>query len=85
MKSFPEVASACGVVVGHDPKDTLQRLLKQCQLEMVVLTRGPHGAILVSPGEVLDQPGIPCVVRDTVGAGTPLRLPLPLAFCKVRH
>jgi len=79
-EELPEVASACGVVVAPNPKDTLQRLLEQCQLEIVVLTRGPHGAILVSPGEVLDQPGIPCVVRDTVGAGDSFTAALTVGF-----
>lgn len=63
------VLAACGVPHGPDPTASLRALLVRHRLDLVALTRGAAGALLVSPHEVVDQPGIPAVVRDTVGAG----------------
>lgn len=63
------VLAACGVPQGPDPTASLRALLVRHRLDLVALTRGAAGALLVSPHEVVDQPGIPAVVRDTVGAG----------------
>lgn len=84
-EELPEVASACGVVLAPDPKETLQRLLEQNQLEMVVLTRGPTGRFWCRPKRFWTNPEFRawCVIRWA--RGTPLRLPLPLAFCKARR
>ncbi len=64
-----EVAAACGVTREANPVATLRALLARHQLDLVALTRGAAGALLVSATEVVDQPGIPTVVCDTVGAG----------------
>jgi fructokinase len=64
-----EVLSACGIRAGFSIASTLQSLGSQFGLELVAMTRGAEGALLVSQREVVDQPGIPTVVRDTVGAG----------------
>jgi fructokinase len=64
-----EVAGACGIVSGRAPADTLRDFCHRFALDLVALTRGAEGALLVSPTETVDQPGIPTVVRDTVGAG----------------
>ena len=66
---LPEVASACAIVIEADPVATLRALLTRFQLDLVVLTRGAEGALLVSPVDSVDQTGIPTLVRDTVGAG----------------
>ena len=63
------VLAACGVPHGPDPTASLRALLVRHRLDLVALTRGAAGALLVSPHAVVDQPGIPAVVRDTVGAG----------------
>jgi fructokinase len=63
------VLAACGVPHGPDPTASLRALLVRHRLDLVALTRGAAGALLVSPHEVVDQPGIAAVVRDTVGAG----------------
>lgn len=39
------------------------------QLQLVCITRGNQGCMGVTCDEVLEIPGIPVVVRDTVGAG----------------
>lgn len=63
------VLAACGVPPGPDPTASLRALLVRHRLDLVALTRGTAGALLVSATEVIDQPGIPTMVRDTVGAG----------------
>ena len=81
-EELPEVAAACGVVVGPDPKETLWNLRERYELQLVVLTRGAHGALLVSSSETIDQPGIPCVVRDTVGAGDSFTAAVAVGFLR---
>jgi fructokinase len=50
--------------------ELLQRLVDRFSLQLVALTRGAAGAILLSEsGEQSDLPGQPTVVVDTVGAG----------------
>lgn len=47
-----------------------QRLLDEFpSLEMVALTRGGHGSLLVRREEWNEHPGVPVVVADTIGAG----------------
>ncbi len=64
-----EVLTACGLIREKDPRDSVRALRVRFDLDLVALTRGPAGALLVSRSEEIDQPGIPKVVRDTVGAG----------------
>jgi fructokinase len=66
-EELPIVASLCGLS-GTDT-DLLARLAERFGLDVVALTRGPHGALLWRRGEICDVPGISVVVRDTVGAG----------------
>jgi fructokinase len=50
--------------------ELLQRLIDRFSLQLVALTRGAAGAMLLSrSGEQRDLPGQPTVVVDTVGAG----------------
>jgi fructokinase len=64
-----EVAAACDVVLDAKPATTLRNLLTRFRLDLVVMTRGANGALLVSADDAVDQPGIPTKVVDTVGAG----------------
>lgn len=64
-----DVAAACGLSHVDNPIDLLRSLLTREKLDLAVMTRGAAGALLVSITEVVDQPGIPTVVCDTVGAG----------------
>ena len=64
-----EVAAACGIAMDPKPAVTLHALLTRHSLDLVAMTRGADGALLVSPTETADQRGIPTVVLDTVGAG----------------
>ena len=63
------VIAACGVENNHEPEASLRSLLNEYRLDLVVMTRGADGALLVSADETCDQPGVPVEVRDTVGAG----------------
>jgi len=44
-------------------------LLKRFRLQLICLTRGAHGSVLVGPDEVVEHPGIKVKVADTIGAG----------------
>jgi len=47
-----------------------ERLLAEFPtLEMVAITRGPHGSLLVKREEWHEHPGFPARVADTIGAG----------------
>ncbi len=64
-----DVCVACGIRSTNQPNDILSELLNTQTLELVVMTRGAEGAVLATPDEIIEQPGIPTTVRDTVGAG----------------
>ncbi len=64
-----EVAAACDIATAANAEDTLRTLRERFGLNLVVMTRGADGALLVSAEETVDQPGIPTTVVDTVGAG----------------
>jgi fructokinase len=53
----------------HDNADVARWLLTQFHLQLVCITRGDSGCLLVSPAETIDIPGIAVQVVDTVGAG----------------
>ena len=66
---LPEVCSACSIPMANSPESSLSELRIKFDLDLVVMTRGAEGAMLVLPNETIEQAGIPAVVRDTVGAG----------------
>ena len=45
------------------------RLLQVFDLELVAVTRGEHGSLLVTGEEMIEHPGLRVAVADTVGAG----------------
>ncbi len=64
-----QVAAACEIDSAGGAEEQLRALLEGFRLDLVVMTRGAEGAFLLSPTAVVDQPGVPVDVRDTVGAG----------------
>ena len=64
-----EVCSACSISETSRQDVMLQGLLEFGSLDMVVLTRGKDGAVLVTPDDTFTQNGISVNVIDTVGAG----------------
>jgi fructokinase len=77
-----EVAAACGVETSAIPERKLRELLAQNHLDLIVLTRGAAGALLVTPDRAIDQPGIPATVVDTVGAGDSFTAALTLGMLR---
>ena len=64
-----EVCSACSISETSRPTVMLQGLLEFGKLDIVVLTRGKDGAMLVTHEGTFTQDGIDGNVIDTVGAG----------------
>jgi fructokinase len=53
-----------------DERQGAERLLREFpSLQMVAVTRGAHGSLLVTRGAWHEHPGIPVQVADTIGAG----------------
>jgi fructokinase len=63
------VCDAFEIPMDQPPGVLLRRLIDKQKLDLVVMTRGAEGALLVTPDELIEQPGIPTLVCDTVGAG----------------
>lgn len=51
------------------PHEILSSLLTRFSLDFITVTRGGDGSLLVTPNNVLEHPGYPVEVVDTVGAG----------------
>ena len=64
-----EVCSACSISKTDQPEGDLRGLLEFGNLDMVILTCGKDGAVLVTPDDTVTQNGISTKVIDTVGAG----------------
>jgi fructokinase len=70
--SDDELADVCGsfdITPTQPPAECLNRLRELGELDLVVMTCGAEGAILVSREETMSQPAVATKVRDTVGAG----------------
>lgn len=65
---LPVVASLCGIRPART-RATLKALARQFGLQLVALTCGPRGAILVAGDEESVEPATAVRVVDTVGAG----------------
>lgn len=68
----------------EDEEEALcKRLLDEFEIELVAVTRGAQGSLLVSAGETVNHPGFQVQVRDTIGAGDAFTA--TLAHCYLRH
>jgi fructokinase len=63
------VCQACEIDVSKSDESVLSELRTKFELDLVVMTRGAEGAMLIHPNGVDQQPGVPATVIDTVGAG----------------
>ena len=63
------VSDACGTSRNQRAEETLGDLLSNWDLDLIVMTQGAKGALLVGPDGPLKQNSIPTTVVDTVGAG----------------
>lgn len=64
----PVVASLVGIGA-KDERAICQALLEKFELDLVCLTRGARGSLLVGRGGAAETPGVSVKVADTVGAG----------------
>jgi len=78
---LPIVAELCGMNPGT-PREMLRELVSRYELRLAALTRGPHGALLVSAAEESESPAVPAVVVDTVGAGDAFTATLVFDFLR---
>ncbi len=81
-EELPEVANSCGIAMDEEPAVMLRELIEKYQLDLVAMTRGADGALLISRDELISQPGIPTIVRDTVGAGDSFTAALVLGLLR---
>ena len=63
------VCQACEIDLSQSNESVLSELRTKFELDLVVMTRGAEGALLIHPNGVVQQPGVPATVIDTVGAG----------------
>ena len=69
-EEVPELARALELDVDpEDPVDAARSLLQGFAVELVAITCGAEGSLLVARDAVVEQPGNPVRVADTVGAG----------------
>ncbi len=66
---LPLVVETLGLEVHDNPLDNAVKLLKKYALDLVCITRGSNGSLLVTAKETSDHPGHPVVMADPVGAG----------------
>lgn len=80
-EEVPRVAQALDI-----PEQTAipiaKALLRRFPIELVAVTRGAHGSLLVARNETHDHPGIPAEVVDLVGAGDAFTAALTLAVLR---
>ena len=68
-EELKRVTQACKLNSNIGDTAALKELSSKFDLELVVMTRGAEGAVLISEEELVEQPGEPVTVVDTVGAG----------------
>ena len=68
-EELERVTQACELDSSFTSIDALEELRSNFGLDLVVITRGAEGAVLISEDGVVEQPGEPASVVDTVGAG----------------
>ena len=69
-EELPCVAELAGVSTGGDgERATAERLARVFDLQLVAVTRGARGSLLVTPTEAFEHTGFRVRVADTIGAG----------------
>lgn len=67
-EEVPQITELAGLAQG-DEKSSGQRLLQRYDLQLVCITRGARGSLLISPDSHHEIPAVPVKVVDTIGAG----------------
>ena len=68
-EELERVCQACEMGSSKSEEGVLAELRTQFGLDLVVMTQGAEGAVLVGKNGVIEQPGVTVTVVDTVGAG----------------
>ena len=69
LEEVAHVAKAIGAEEQGSPLQIAHSLLQQFSIQLVAITRGSNGSLLVTRDAVHDHPGIPTHVVDSIGAG----------------
>jgi fructokinase len=77
---LPILASMCGV--SGTEAGVLHQFAQKFDLQVVALTRGARGAMLLRGGDVSECPGVSVAVKDTVGAGDAFTAALALGLLR---
>jgi fructokinase len=67
-EELPILMKVCGLD-GPTDEDCLHRLMEAYDLQMVCLTRGDHGSLLLTQAKSVEHLGFTIEIADTVGAG----------------
>jgi len=76
------VCQACGIPLSDDPLESLRAILEKYSLEVLVMTKGPEGAVLLTGDSTFEQPGVKADIVDTVGAGDSFTAALTLGLLR---
>ena len=68
-EELERVGQACDIDSSGGDLNVLRELRTKFGLYLVVMTKGAEGAILVHANGMVEQPGVPANLVDTVGAG----------------
>lgn len=68
-EELPIVLQCCGLPTSDDETSDAELLLEHFGMELVCLTRGQRGSLLLEKDKRSDHPGFRVPVADTVGAG----------------
>jgi fructokinase len=68
-EEVPQLAHAVDAPKEQTPEAVAQFLLARFPIQLVAITRGSNGSLLVTREAVLEHPGIAAEVADTIGAG----------------
>ena len=79
-EELAEVGQACEWAETLSDTDTLGELRSKFGLDLVVMTRGAEGASLIHSDGMVEHPGVPATVVDTVGAGDSFTASLTLGL-----
>ena len=79
-----EVSSLFNLGAGSDEK-LAKRLLDECGLRLVCVTRGARGSLLVSAEQTVTHPGFQVKVADSVGAGDAFTASLAHEYLRGRN
>ncbi len=79
-EELAEVGQACEWTKTLNDTDALGELRSKFGLDLVVMTRGAEGALLIHSDGMVEHPGLPATVVDTVGAGDSFTASLTLGL-----